>query len=149
MRIPPISPALLLAAAALLALFAAAPVRGQDAKKEKEPEGAEKISIERFEEMRKAKDVVVLDVRTPEEFKAGRVPGARNVDVKDEGFAERLKSLDKDKTYLVYCRTGRRSNAATATMKELGFAKLYNFAGSMVEWEKAGKPVEKGEAKGE
>ena len=59
--------------------------------------------------------------------------------------AERIKSLDNDKTYLDYCRTGRRSNAATAKMKELGFGKLYNFAGSMVEWEKAGKPVEKGE----
>ena len=133
--------------ACALGLFAAAPARGEEAKKPAEPEGAEKISIEKFEEMRKAKDVVVLDVRTPEEFKAGRVPGARNVDVKDERFAERVKSLDKDKTYLVYCRTGRRSNAATATMKQLGFGKLYNFAGSMAEWEKAGKPVEKGEGK--
>ena len=72
---------------------------------------------------------------------------ARNVDVKGEAFAERVNSLDKDKTYLVYCRTGRRSATATAKMKELGFTKLYNFAGSMVEWEKAGKPIEKGDAK--
>ena len=67
----------------------------------------------------------------------------------DKSFAERAKSLDKDKTYLVYCQSGRRSARAAAKMKEMGFGKLYNFAGSMVEWEKAGKPIEKGEAKGE
>ena len=147
MRTPLPSAALLLTVTLLA--FSSGPARGQDAKKEQEPQGAEKISIEKFEELRKAKDVVVLDVRTPEEFKAGRVPGAQNVDVKGEDFAERIKSLDKDQTYLVYCRTGRRSNAATAMMKELGFGKLYNFSGSMLEWEKAGKPVEKGETKGE
>jgi rhodanese-related sulfurtransferase len=108
----------------------------------------EKISIEKFEDMKKAKDVVVLDVRTPEEFKDGHVPGARNIDVMDKSFAERAKSLDKDKTYLVYCQSGGRSTRAAAKMKQMGFGKLYNFAGSMVEWEKAGKPIEKGEATG-
>src|SRR5688500_8067423 len=98
---------LLIAASFGLLVFTVPPAYGEDAKKE--PAGAEKISIEKFEEMRKAKDVVVLDVRTPEEFKAGRVPGATNVDIQNEQFAERIKSLDKDKTYLVYCRSGRRS----------------------------------------
>ena len=142
-----LTPAALLAITGALSLFAATPARGEDAKKE-EPAAAEKISIEQFEEMRKEKDVVVLDVRTPEEFKEGHVPGARNVDVMDKSFAERAKSLDKDKTYLVYCQSGGRSTRAAAKMKEMGFGKLYNFAGSMVEWEKAGKPIEKDEAKG-
>ena len=140
------SAAFLLTVAALFLFASAAPARGEEAKKE-EPAAAEKISIEKFEEMRKAKDVVVLDVRTPEEFQEGHVPGARNVDVMDKSFAERAKSLDKDKTYLVYCQSGGRSTRAAAKMKQMGFGKLYNFAGSMAEWEKAGKPIEKGEAK--
>ena len=138
-----LSSPLLLMATLLALLVSVVPARAEDATKE--AEGAEKISIEKFEEMRKGRDVVVLDVRTPEEFKAGHVPGATNVDIKSEQFAERVKALDKDKTYLVYCRSGRRSTTATQMMKEFGFGKLYNFAGSMVEWEKAGKPVEKGE----
>ena len=105
---------------------------------------AEKITIEQFEEKRKAKAVVVLDVRTAEEFEAGHVPGATNLDFRDEKFADKVAKLDKDKTYLVYCATGRRSTGATGKMKELGFGKLFNFTGSMAEWNKAGKPVEKG-----
>ena len=107
----------------------------------------ERITIEQFEEKRKAKGVVVLDVRTPEEFEAGHVPGATNLDFRDEKFAERVAKLDKDKTYLVYCATGRRSTGATGKMKEIGFGKLFNFTGSMAAWNKAGKPVEKGSEK--
>ncbi len=116
------------------------------AAEEEKPAGGEveKITIEQFEEKRKAKDVVVLDVRTPEEFKAGHVPGATNLNYRDEKFADKVAKLDKDKTYLVYCATGRRSTGATAKMKEVGFGELYNFTGSMAEWNKAGKPVEKG-----
>jgi rhodanese-related sulfurtransferase len=58
-----------------------------------------------------------------------------------------VKQLDKDKTYVVYCQAGGRSTRAAAKMKELGVDKLFNFAGSMNEWNKAGKPVEKGEEK--
>ena len=144
MRPTPLPAALLLTAAAL-AVFVARPAYAEDAKHEKAPEAVEKISLERFEELRKGKDVVVLDVRSPDEYSEGHVPGARNLNVTDKTFAERVAKLDKDKTYLVYCQSGGRSTRAAAKMKELGFGKLYNFAGSMVEWEKAGKPVEKGE----
>ena len=119
--------------------FAAA----EEAKKPAEGE-VETITLDQFEEKRKAKDVVVLDVRTPEEFEAGHVPGATNLNFRDEGFAAKVATLDKGKTYLVYCATGRRSTGATAKMKELGFGKLFNFTGSMAAWNKADKPVEKG-----
>ena len=119
--------------------------KGTDGEK-KPAEGGEvaKVTLEEFEEKRKGKDVVVLDVRTPEEFEAGHVPGATNLNFRDEGFAAKVATLDKGKTYLVYCATGRRSTGATAKMKELGFGKLFNFTGSMAAWNKADKPVEKG-----
>ena len=106
--------------------------------------GVARVTLEEFEEKRKGEDVVVLDVRTPEEFEAGHVPGAANLNYRDEKFLEKLAALDKGKTYLVYCATGRRSTGATAKMKEVGFGKLFNFVGSMAAWNKADKPVEKG-----
>jgi rhodanese-related sulfurtransferase len=129
-----------------LSLSLACPgVSAADGEEKKPTDGeAERITLEQFEKKRKEKDVVVLDVRTPEEFEAGHVPGATNLNFRDEKFAEKVAALDKGKTYLVYCATGRRSTGATGKMKELGFGKLFNFTGSMAAWNKADKPVEKG-----
>src|SRR5687768_17154520 len=55
------------------------------------------------------KDVVVLDVRTPEEFQSGHIAGAKNVDAQEDDFASKLGALDKDKTYLLHCAAGGRS----------------------------------------
>lgn len=109
------------------------------------PKKAEKITIEQFEEKMKEKDVVILDVRSPAEFKVAHVPGAVNVDIRDEKFDEKVTALGKTKTTLVYCRSGVRSRTAVDRMSRLGFEKLYNFFGSMNEWEAANKPVEKGD----
>ncbi len=101
-----------------------------------------KLSVEEFDKKRQEKDAVVLDVRTPEEFKAGHVPGAVNLDIGDKDFDKKLASLDKNKTYLVHCARGGRSARATATMRST-FDKLYDFSGGFSAWQKAGKPVEK------
>ncbi|HZN65110.1 MAG TPA: prolyl oligopeptidase family serine peptidase, partial [Tepidisphaeraceae bacterium] len=110
-------------------------------------EGVSKISVEEFDKKRKEPGVVVLDVRTPQEYEAGHVPGAVNLNFNDEQFQKKVASLDKDKTYLVHCASGRRSAKAAALMKEKGFNRLFDFSGSMNAWNQAGKPVEKGPAK--
>lgn len=146
-------PALALAAAAVLALSAACSARHKPAKQDKpeqskkeQSNGAEgqvpKLSVEEFDEKRKEKDTVVIDVRTPDEYKAGHVPGAVNINVTDEAFDEKVAALDQGKTYLVYCAIGRRSARATERMKTR-LDKLYDFSGGMTAWQKAGKPVEK------
>lgn len=112
-----------------------------------ETAAAKTVSLDEFDSMSDGNDVVVLDVRTPEEFRAGHVAGARNLNVRDPAFAEQAGALDKDKAYLVYCRSGRRSTAATERMRAMGFTKLFNFTGSMNEWNAAKKPVEKSEPK--
>ena len=115
------------------------------------PSGVKKLSVEEFDQLRKEKDAVVLDVRTPAEFAAGHVPGAVNVPLSGPGlddFQKRVKDLDKEKTYLVHCAAGGRSAKATAQMKELGFPHLNDFSGGMNAWKNARKPVEAGKEEG-
>jgi rhodanese-related sulfurtransferase len=86
---------------------------------------------------------VILDVRTPEEFDSGHIGDAINIDYHSPLFRSHLDRLDKKKTYLVYCRTGRRSGAAVQTMRELGFTSLYRISGDMVRWQSMKLPVVK------
>lgn len=66
----------------------------------------------------------LIDVRTPEEFAAGYVKGAVNIDVQNPNFESRIASLDKDATYNIYCRSGNRSAAAIEIMRNAGFKNL-------------------------
>lgn len=86
-------------------------------------------------------DFVILDVRTPEEFAGGRLPGAVNVDIQAPDFQSRLGALDRGKTYLVYCRTGNRSARAIQVMQRLGFRSVYHMTEGILRWEKKGFPL--------
>jgi len=78
------------------------------------------------------KDIVVLDVRTPEEFGSERIAGAINVDFRAADFAEKLAKLDKNKTYLVHCAAGGRSaKSETSSKKRVSQV----FTTWTVEWE--------------
>jgi rhodanese-related sulfurtransferase len=88
-------------------------------------------------------DFVIVDVRTPEEFKSGYLGGAVNVDVNSETFKEDIAKLDKSKNYLVYCRSGGRSSRAVSIMQELGFTNIYHMSKGITEWIAEGLPVEK------
>ena len=90
----------------------------------------------------KVKDAVVLDVRTPEEFREGHLSAAVNIDVDDDGFDKKVESLDRNKTYFVYCKAGVRSERAAKKMKEKGFKKVVSLKGGIEEWKDAGLPVE-------
>jgi phage shock protein E len=74
-------------------------------------------------------DLVVVDVRTPEEFAAGHLAGAELLDIYDPAFQDGVDGLDRDGAYLVYCRTGNRSGQAVALMEELGFTEVYDAGG--------------------
>lgn len=88
-------------------------------------------------------NLVVLDVRTPEEYAGGHLPGARNLDFFGEDFTSGLDELDKGVTYLVYCRSGGRSAKTLAQMKDLGFVEAYNMLGGFTAWSQEAKPSEK------
>ncbi len=76
----------------------------------------------------------VLDVRTALEYKRGHLENARHIDWLSASFGERIKTLDRSKTYLVYCRTGNRSGQACALMQRHGFEQLYNLEGGISDW---------------
>ncbi|MBK7410509.1 MAG: rhodanese-like domain-containing protein [Saprospirales bacterium] len=82
-------------------------------------------------------DAVVLDVRTPAEVAQGAIEGAINMDMKNPNFQDQVKTLDKGKTYLVYCRSGARSSAACQQMQRAGFENLYNLKGGILAWQAA------------
>ena len=86
---------------------------------------------------------VVLDVRTPEEYRDGHLEGAVMIDFRSNGFKEELKTLDREKTYLVYCRTGRRSGSAISMMEEMGFRKIYHLSDGIKGWKEKGFPTTK------
>lgn len=79
------------------------------------------------------KELVLLDVRQPEEYAAGHIPGSLLIPLPE--LESRLSELDKDKQYLVICRSGRRSITACNIMNYYGFDKLYNMMGGMLAWE--------------
>lgn len=87
-----------------------------------------------------ARGAVLIDVRTPEEFDEAHVEGALLLDVSDPGFDEQVSALDPDVAYVVYCRTGNRSAAATARMARRGIGEVYD-AGGLAAWVDAGAPI--------
>lgn len=83
-------------------------------------------------------DLVVLDVRTPEEFADGHLPGATMLDFYRTDFAEQLATLDRDVPYVLYCRSGNRSGQALEMMESLGFTSVQEVAGGVLSWTDAG-----------
>ena len=84
------------------------------------------------------KDPFIIDVRTSQEFNGNSIEGATHMDYFDDGFIEKLMSLDKSQHYLVFCRTGRRSLRVCTWMNNSGFQKIHHLDGGLDAWE--GKP---------
>jgi rhodanese-related sulfurtransferase len=130
---------------ALLA-FGKASIAETDTPKEK-PQVIKNISPQEahvlIEKNKNDPNLVILDVRTSEEFSEGHIENAVNLDFYSDDFKEELDKLDKNKTYVTHCRSGSRSAKALNLMKELGFKEAYNIAGGIVQWESEGLPTTK------
>ena len=77
---------------------------------------------------------VIIDVRSAAELAEGVIPGALHIDLMSGSFAEKIKQLDKNKSYYLYCRSGNRSGMAAGAMSQWGFKELYNLAGGIMSW---------------
>ncbi len=86
---------------------------------------------------------VILDIRTPGEFKAGHLPDSILIDFYSKTFADKLKQLDKTKTYLIYCRSGNRSGRSLELFKKLKFRKVSHMDSGMIGWKSKGLPITK------
>jgi rhodanese-related sulfurtransferase len=88
-----------------------------------------------FAEAIKGQDVVLIDVRTPEEFAQGAIKGSVNIDFfNQQAFIKQISSLDKNKPVYLYCRSGNRSMKAARQLVSLGFEKVYDLAGGYMAW---------------
>jgi rhodanese-related sulfurtransferase len=85
--------------------------------------------------------VITLDVRTPGEYMTGHIQGAINIDVESLQFDTEIAKLDKNATYAVYCRSGRRSVVAVDTMAKNGFTKLFNLTNGVIDWQISNLPL--------
>lgn len=72
---------------------------------------------------------MIIDVRTPAEFAGGHLDGAVNIDIQSPDFANRIEALDRNESYVVYCRSGARSGMAMQQMLDMGFADVSNAGG--------------------
>lgn len=101
----------------------------------------ENVDVKGFAALMETPNVVVLDVRTADEFKEGHLAGAVNIDQAQSDFIQKVKAaLPGDKTIAVYCRSGRRSASAAGKLAAEGY-KAVNLKGGILAWKEAGKPV--------
>jgi len=99
----------------------------------------ETIPAEEFKNNLDTQEYVLIDIRTKEEFLSGKIEGAENIDYyKTMEFNNVLKSLDKNKKYLLYCRSGARSAAALSLAKTMGFKEIYDLGGGIISWNLSG-----------
>jgi rhodanese-related sulfurtransferase len=99
------------------------------------------LSVSEFSSKVTEAGIITLDVRTPGEFNEGHIDGALLIDFQSGNFENEIASLDKSKTYAVYCRSGSRSGEAVKVMSDAGFTNLYNLNGGVIDWANAGLPL--------
>ncbi|MGC9081460.1 rhodanese-like domain-containing protein [Sulfurihydrogenibium sp.] len=98
-----------------------------------------------YKMIQQEKNIVILDVRTPEEYdKDGHIPNSILIPV--QVLPQHIKDLEKfkDKKILVYCRSGNRSSVASKFLEQNGFKNVYNLKYGIIDWKKEGLPVEYG-----
>ena len=87
--------------------------------------------------------LVILDVRTPAEFREGHLPGAVNMDYFGGPFETQVQSLPKTAPVLLYCRTGNRSGSAYDIMTKAGIGNILHMNEGITKWQQLGLPQEK------
>lgn len=100
------------------------------------------LSVKQAAEMiRKDSSVVLVDVRTPEEYGQGHIKGSRQINYYEANFHSQLESLPKDKTLILYCRSGRRSAEARTFLISIGYSRVFNMIGGIIAWRKQRLPL--------
>ena len=86
---------------------------------------------------------IILDIRTPTEYQRGHLKDAIMIDYYSNAFANDIDRLDREKTYLVYCRSGNRSARSLDLFKKLEFKKIYHLSPGIKGWISEGLPLAK------
>lgn len=99
-------------------------------------------ALELIENNRDNSEFIIIDVRTPEEYSIYRIENSFNIDLNSADFINEIGKLERGKTYLVYCHSGRRSSKAIQMMEKLDFKNLNNLSGGISKWNKKGLPLD-------
>ncbi len=97
---------------------------------------SESIDAMSFKEKLDTGEYILIDIRTQEEYENERIADVQNIDIYSDNFDEWLNILDKDKKYLIYCRSGSRTKFGLQRMRTLGFSEVYDLDGGINKWKK-------------
>jgi Rhodanese-related sulfurtransferase len=107
-------------------------------------QATQKLSPQDFEKkLKETKGLVLLDVRTSDEYAQGHLANATHLDFYRSDFKAQLNKLDKSKPIFVYCAVGGRSGSAASTLSALGFKQVFDLSGGIQSWAQAKKPIVK------
>jgi len=93
-----------------------------------------RVDVATAKNLIKSNEVIILDVRTPQEVAEGAISGAVNLDYLADDLEDKLAELDKEKEYLIYCRSGNRSLKTLKLMNEAGIDRVYEIKGGYKAW---------------
>lgn len=103
---------------------------------------AESIDVATLARVKEQADVVLIDVREPDEYAEAHIPGVTLIPLGD--VPDRVAEIPKDKTVILTCRTGNRSGQAATWLRSQGYSDVHNLQGGILAWQKAGLPTESG-----
>ena len=98
------------------------------------------VDVDTVNALRDNAGVFLIDVREPDEYAAGHIPGITLIPMGE--VASRLAELPRDKEIIVTCRTGNRSGQVADLLRQQGFTNVHTMSGGIVAWDEAGYPVE-------
>jgi len=101
------------------------------------------ISAKDYLMLDESSESIILDVRTDSEYKAGHVKNAILINLQAPDFMDKIRDLNKDQTYYVYCKSGVRSRSAVIKMRKEGISKAYNISGGIIDLTRNGLSLEK------
>ena len=94
-----------------------------------------------IEKHRGDSNFVILDIRTPGEYQSGHLKDAIMIDFYSKSFGDKIGRLDREKSYLVYCRSGNRSAHSMDLFKKLQFKRIYHLSSGIKSWISEGLPL--------
>lgn len=101
------------------------------------------LEPQEFKEFLANNEVLLVDVRTPQEFNAGHIENAVNINFLSSDFEQNVQKLDTTKTLVIYCRSGNRSGKSAEVFLNAGFSEVRDLKGGVLNWQKNGLELEK------
>ncbi len=102
-----------------------------------------KVAYDIIKKNKGNKNFIIIDVRQPNEYNQGHIQNAILINYYSKNFKEQIAKLDRDKIYVIYCRSGSRSGRTLKLMKQLNFKTVYNIYGGIMNWERENLPIVK------